>query len=614
MALYRRRKQAPEAQPEGAKDARESDEGGRRRPPSHGRDPRTIRSTPAAKDDDGAAAAESSRSRAAAPLAEEVEAATRDDDRGSRRQSFRVARFAILRLVGIVYLFAFWGAARQNRGLMGSAGLVPARGYMDELRRTYDSPTRGFLSHPTVYWFAGASLEDWHLDATAAFGTTVSLAVAGGLDSWLAMLALWTSHFSIVTVAEGNSFYSYGWESQLLETGFLSMWLCDLPCCFRGSNASSRPSLPVLWLFRWLCARISVGAGLIKIRGGECWRNKTCLYHHFETQPIPSPMSFFFHFLPKSALRRAVDLDFFVQLYAVWMVLVPGFNWIMTNIRRMGGFIQVGFMINIMLSGNFSILNHLTVVPALACLDDDCFPLKLKNYVYQRHRTGPLSQSAVPNLYKRIRYFVDISLVALVGMLSVPVVANLLQIGGKHQAMNASFSSFKLVNTYGAFGSVGEARYEPIISVSNDGQKWFELELPCKPRNVKRRPCFCAPYHYRLDWNIWFIGFKPHQSMLQRRESWMFEFIRKILMSDVRGKADAPWLLLLDPGSAELLRQEHMRFAKVDMYLYQMADPLWNITRKWLKGEEVIWWNREFEEVLIRPVQVQGGSLQYANL
>ena len=54
-----------------------------------------------------------------------------------------------------------------------------------------------------------------------------------------------------------------------------------------------------------------------------------------------SPLSFFFHFLPKGILRRAVDLDFFVQLYSIWLVLIPGFTWYMANLRRMGGFIQV---------------------------------------------------------------------------------------------------------------------------------------------------------------------------------------------------------------------------------------------------------------------------------
>ena len=65
--------------------------------------------------------------------------------------------------------------------------------------------------------------------------------------------------------------------------------------------------------------------------------------------------------------------------------------------------------------------------------------------------------------------------------------------------MNGSFGAFRLVNTYGAFGSVGEARYEAIVSASHDGVTWHELDFPCKPGTVTRRPCFCAPYHFRLD-------------------------------------------------------------------------------------------------------------------
>ena len=96
-------------------------------------------------------------------------------------------------------------------------------------------------------------------------------------------------------------------------------------------------------------------------------------------------------------------------------------------------------------------------------------------------------------------------LLLLIGYLSLPVVINLLQLGGQRQQMNASFGNFRLVNTYGAFGSVGKARYEPIVSVAygltNDTgleeYDWIELEFPCKPGKLTRRPCFCAPYHYR---------------------------------------------------------------------------------------------------------------------
>ena len=272
--------------------------------------------------------------------------ATSIKDTISSKQSFHVTKYVILRLVGFVYFIAFLGAYYQNIGLMGSEGLVPAINHMEQLQQNFNSPIKGFLSHPTLYWFIGTTLEDWHMEATAVAGLILSILVMIGLDSFIIMVCLWLLDFSIVTVAGNNSFYAYGWESQLLETGFLAIWLCDIPSfsngyIFKDAPSSSEPSLPVLWLFRWLCARISIGAGLIKLRGAKCWQEKTCLYYHFETQPIPSPMSFLFHFLPKQMLRRAVDLDFFVQLYSIWLVLLPGFNWYMTNLRRLGGFIQV---------------------------------------------------------------------------------------------------------------------------------------------------------------------------------------------------------------------------------------------------------------------------------
>ena len=563
----------------------------------------------------------------------------------SPKQSFHVTKYVILRLTGFVYFIAFLGAYYQNIGLMGSNGLVPAKNHMEQLQQNFSSPIKGFLSHPTLYWFIGTTLEDWHMEATAVIGITLSFLVMIGLDSFIIMVCLWLLDFSIFTVSGNNSFYAYGWESQLLETGFLAIWLCDIPSfssgyIFRDAPSSSEPSLIVLWLFRWLCARISIGAGLIKLRGGKCWQEKTCLYYHFETQPIPSPMSFLFHFLPKQMLRRAVDLDFFVQLYSIWLVLLPGFNWYMKNLRRLGGFIQVsnicvkylkkyivlyciltlisiqaGFMINIMLSGNFAFLNHVTIIPALACLDDACFPSWLINYVYQSRKVKTLGDvESRTRRSKIVRLFIDVCLLSLIGMLSIPVITNLLQIDGNRQAMNASFSSFRLVNTYGAFGSVGEVRYEPIISVSSDGKSWTEVELPCKPGDVKRRPCFCAPYHYRLDWNIWFIGFKPHQSMLQRRESWMYELLHKMLDNSTN-RNKRPWLSLLHPSSATYLEQNTIQYAKVDMYRYKMNEALWSVISNWIRGDDVIWWGREFEEVLIRPLRMQAnGVLAYANM
>ena len=54
-----------------------------------------------------------------------------------------------------------------------------------------------------------------------------------GLNSFLVLSLLWILDHSVVTVAAGAStFYAYGWESQILETGFLCLFLCDLPHLF----------------------------------------------------------------------------------------------------------------------------------------------------------------------------------------------------------------------------------------------------------------------------------------------------------------------------------------------------------------------------------------------
>ena len=100
----------------------------------------------------------------------------------------------------------------------------------------------------------------------------------------------------------GQDWYGYGWEVQLLETGFLAIFLCPL---LDGRPFPRRPPpLVIIWLFRALIFRIMFGAGMIKIRGDESWRDLTALYYHFETQPIPNGLSRWFHFLPARRFAR----------------------------------------------------------------------------------------------------------------------------------------------------------------------------------------------------------------------------------------------------------------------------------------------------------------------
>jgi len=341
-----------------------------------------------------------------------------------------------------------------------------------------------------------------------------------------------------------------------------------------------------------------------------------------------------FHFLPRCLLSRGVDADLVVQLYTSWLVLVPGFAMPLRALRRAGGCAQIAFMVVIASSGNFAFLNHLTLVPPLACLDDVCFEwLILSTGVQQRRRRvktrgggGGVHETTSRGRRRRLaRRVADAGLVAYVAYRSAPVVANL---ASKHQVMNATFDPLRLVNTYGAFGSVGTARFEPIVSLLSKNDEWHEVDFPCKPGRVDRRPCFSAPYHYRLDWNIWFLGFPPHAAMLRGRERWLFDFLAQLLS---RGRTSRVLDLIDSNSKTELFFAGDSTSdesggapfadatpvaAKVDMYRYEMAAPLWQLLRARRQGKTpVIWWRRTFKETLVPPVAVDrdtGHLVRYA--
>ena len=244
-------------------------------------------------------------------------------------------------------------------------------------------------------------------------------------------------YMSIIHV--GQIWYGYGWETQLLETGFLSIFLCPLldgrpfPKC--------RPPLLVIWLFRWLGFRIMIGAGLIKLRGDPCWRDLTCLYYHYETQPIPSPISRYLHFAPHWFHKFGTAWNHFIELIVPWFSFGP------RHARHVAGVLLVSFQIILIISGNLSFLNYVTIIPFLACFDDTFLRRILPRPIVKRAERA--AQESEPS---RINNTIAIGLSLLVAYLSIAPVANLIS---ERQMMNTSFDRLSLVNTYGAFGAVG---------------------------------------------------------------------------------------------------------------------------------------------------------------
>jgi uncharacterized membrane protein YhdT len=323
----------------------------------------------------------------------------------------------------------------------------------------------------------------------------------------LAWFCLWAFYQSIVNV--GGTFYGFGWETLLLEAGFLAIFL---------GNDAVPPPWPVVLAFRWLAFRVEFGAGLIKLRGDSCWRDLTCMEFHHETQPMPNPLSWFFHHLPRPVHRMEAVGNFAAQLVLPFGLFLP------QPFASVAAVLMIATQLYLVVSGNYAWLNWVTIVVMTAALADPVVRLLLP--------VAPAHFEATP-----VWFTVAVILLALlvIGLSWLPV-RNLLS---PNQAMNASFDPFRLVNTYGAFGSVSRIRDEVIVEGAVDAEpspdtEWREYGFRGKPGAVGRLPPQIAPYHLRLDWLMWFLPLSPRYG-----ERWFVPFLTRLL------EGDRPTLALL---------------------------------------------------------------------
>lgn len=401
-----------------------------------------------------------------------------------------LTRYVILRLLGIIYAIGFLVAINQILPLIGSNGLLPLNDYIKQINDAI-GPTSGFFRLPSIFWF---NHSDAMLITIAWIGFLLSCIVVAGYANAIVLAMLWFLYMSFVHL--GQDWYSYGWEIQLLETGFLAIFLCPL-INMRPFAKEVPPPLQIIILFRWLIFRIMLGSGLIKIRWDNNWRNGTALYYHFETQPIPGPLSRWFHFLPRIVLRIGVWFNFLAELAAPWFVFWPRLA------RHIAGVIIILFQLNIILSGNLSFLNWLTIIPALACLDDGFWSKILPRYLVRKAETA-----ARYNEQSRSMQTASWIVTVVVIFLSVAPVINMFS---SNQIMNTSFDPFDLVNTYGAFGTVGQERLNVVFEGTNDNDTtdnahWQPYLYKGLPVLLNKKPPQIAPYHLRLDWQMWFAS------------------------------------------------------------------------------------------------------------
>ncbi len=481
-----------------------------------------------------------------------------------RRDHHWLTRELVLRGMGLVYTVAFAVAAHQLTALIGARGLSPVELFLRDERRDWGALAP--LHHPSVFWLGSS---DAALSAVSWLGVAGGAAVLCGVTNAALMAALWALYLSIVDV--GQIWYGYGWETLLCEAGFLAIFLCPLRS-WRPAPPGDPPPALVVWLYRWLAFRLMIGAGLIKIRGDACWRDLSCMQFHYETQPVPSPLSWWLHQLPPWFHRAEVGFNHFVELVVPWFLFAP------RPYRTVAGAFLIAFQLLLILSGNLSFLNWLTLVICLSAFDDEAL-----GRLSARLRDGLARLARRQPEPPRWRRRAVIALVTVVAPLSFAPIANLLSRG---QAMNTSFEPFKLVNSYGAFGSVGRARDEIVFEGTADelgpDARWLEYQLPCKPGDPARRPCLITPYHYRLDWQAWFAPFyEPDE------QPWLWHLAYQLLVAEPATRR----LFATDPFGAR-----PPRYLRVLRYRYRF-------TRRGEPG----WWRREPLGTYFGPVSLDDG-------
>jgi len=464
---------------------------------------------------------------------------------------YQIARFLIERGLGIIYLVAFVVAARQFPALLGERGLQPAPVFLGRAR---------FWQAPSIFHWG---YSDRRLRAVAWTGALLAAAVVVGLPQQAPLpvtmatwFGLWVLYHSIVNV--GGAFYSFGWETLLLEAGFVAIFL---------GNAEGAPLFPVILAFRWIAFRVEFGAGLIKLRGDRCWRDLTCMDYHHETQPMPNPLSWFFHHLPRRLHRLEVLGNFVAQLVLPFGLFLP------QPIASVAAVLMIATQLYLIVSGNYAWLNWVTLVVLAAGVADPAFVAVL-----------PLAISVLPAPAEWFTALV-VALTGLIVVLSYWPVRNLLS---PRQAMNASFDPLRLVNTYGAFGTVSRTRYEIIVEGTADvalsaTTEWREYEFRGKPGGVRRMPRQFAPYHLRLDWLMWFLP-------LSRRygEPWFKPFLECLLRGDTAVLA----LLRLNP-----FPDAPPAYVRARLFEYRFTS--WRELR-----ETGAWWRRTPVGEFVPPVRL----------
>lgn len=459
--------------------------------------------------------------------------------------NYRLTCWLFLRGLALVYFVAFASLAVQIDGLAGPNGLLPFR---ETLSYAYqESGWHAWWKIPTVFWLDAS---DTALRFAAYGGCVLAIMLFVGRQPMFALVGMFVLYLSLFHA--GDTFLSFQWDTLLMETGFLAIFLV------RG------PTGLVIFMYHWLLFRFRFMSGFFKLHSDDpSWSGLTTLNYYFETQVLPHAGAWYFHQLPEWMLKGGVLLVFFTEL------IVPFFIFLPRRFRIAAAIITIAMQILLMATSNHNFVNVLVIILCLFLLDDRIvgrvLPARLKTSLTAStpsHRVGMKAGLGIASV------LILVTSIATFAWRTTPV-----------DYPGFLNRTFVIVHTYGlghifhVYPSMQTERQELVVQGSYDGRNWYSYGFKYKPGRLDKRPVFNIPHQPRLDWMMWFI---PPQG---RKDDYWF---RMLLQRLHEGSPQVLDLLEYNP-----FEQRPPRYLRVLAFDYRFTTPE-------EREESGNWWKRRY--------------------
>jgi lipase maturation factor 1 len=460
--------------------------------------------------------------------------------------SYARVQWLFSKALGAIYGIAFLSLWSQITGLIGSQGILPIGLYLSRISESFGASR--YWNFPTVFWIGSSDLA---LTLVCAAGVLFSILLIAGILERAALIACWALYLSLTTA--GQDFLSFQWDILLLEAGFLAIFLGFSPL--------------VVWLFRWLLFRLMLLSGAVKLLSGDsAWRALDALKFHYQTQPLPTPAAWYMQQLPGWFQQASVMVMFAIELGAPLLIFAP------RRARFFAGFWILFLQILILLTGNYTFFNLLTMALCIPLLDDQALA----------GRTPPSAADPTAGFLRR--HAASVIAAILIPISSAQLVA---QFYGRMpypaEIAQRLLAPWNLTSNYGLFAVMTTVRHEIVIEGSNDGASWREYAFRYKPGDVSQPPHWAAPHQPRLDWQMWFAALGSY-----RNNPWLVNFVFRLL----QGAPQVTALLAGDPFPAV-----PPRYIRALVYDYTFTD--WQT-----RHTTGAWWKREFRGTYLPAVSL----------